>query len=322
MTYAYDPELAPFVGVLPAARLDTYDDLVRSRAELLALLEPLNAMADTAGIVVTDHEVPGPTGAPAVPVRTYVPDGAPPPEGRAAYLDIHGGGFVLGAAAMEHLVAVELARTLDIVVAVPEYRLAPETPFPGGLEDCYAALGWLHDQHRSLGIDPTRVAVGGQSAGGGLAAALALLARDRGGPAICFQLLGMPELDHRLETPSMQAFTDTPNWNRPNAIRSWELYLGPDHEGPVSPYASPAVADDLGGLPPAYVTAMEFDPLRDEDIAYAARLLAAGVNVELHCFPGTYHASSVVFTAAVSRRAQEELLVALRRGLRLAAPTA
>jgi acetyl esterase/lipase len=143
-----------------------------------------------------------------------------------------------------------------------------------------------------------------------------LLARDRGGPPICFQFLGIPELDHRLETASMTAFVDTPMWNRPNAVKSWQMYLGADHEGPVSIYASPSLAEDLTGLPPAYVTTMEFDPLRDEGILYALRLLEAGVSVELHSFPGTFHGSALVPFAAVSRRAGDELLVALRRGLR------
>jgi acetyl esterase/lipase len=172
----------------------------------------------------------------------------------------------------------------------------------------------MRDRAPELGIDTGRIGVGGQSAGGGLTAATVLLARDRSGPAVCFQFLGIPELDHRLETTSMRTFVDTPMWHRANAELSWRYYLGPDG-GPVSPYASPAIAPDLRGLPPAYVTTMEFDPLRDEGITYALRLLEAGVSVELHTFPGTFHGSAAVTGAAVSRRAHQELLVALRRGL-------
>ena len=168
-----------------------------------------------------------------------------------------------------------------------------------------------------LHIDPARIAVFGASAGGGLSAATALLARDRGGPELCFQYLAIPELDDRLQTVSMQTFIDTPMWNRPNAVTSWEMYLGPDHDGDVSPYASPPVATDLRGLPPAYVTTMEFDPLRDEGIIYAMRLMEAGVCVELHSYPGTFHGSSLVPGSAVSKRGNEELMVALRRGLRV-----
>src|SRR5258708_17749919 len=133
----------------------------------------------------------------------------------------------------------------------------------------------MADAAEELRIDPARVAVMGASAGGGLAAAVALLARDRGGPALCFQFLGIPELDDRLETVSMRAFVDTPMWHRSNAEMSWQYYLGAAHGGDVSPYAAPARAADLSRLPPAYLTTMEVDPLRDERITYALRTLHA-----------------------------------------------
>ncbi|HZP28026.1 MAG TPA: alpha/beta hydrolase fold domain-containing protein, partial [Acidimicrobiia bacterium] len=164
--------------------------------------------------------------------------------------------------------------------------------------------------------DGARIAVQGGSAGGGLAAALCLLARDRGGPAICFQYLGIPELDDRLETPSMQRFVDTPMWSRPAAERSWEWYLGELHgTSDVPIYAAPARATDLAGLPPAYVSVMEFDPLRDEGLDYACRMLQAGVSVELHCFPGTFHGSSMVQTSAVHRREAAERITVWKRAL-------
>lgn len=311
MTYAFDPELTAIVEMIPAS---DFSDVERSRAGLAALIGPLNANVDTSGLDIRDQQIPGPAGAPTVLVRVYSPAGPAPANGRPALLDIHGGGFVVGDIEMEHAFAANVARDLGAVIAVVEYRLAPEHPFPAGLEDCYAALSWLHENADALGVDPARVAVGGQSAGGGLAAATVLLARDRGGPAVCFQFLGIPELDHRLETTSMRTFVDTPMWHRPNAELSWRYYLGPD-PGEVSPYASPAIAEDLTGLPPAYVTAMEFDPLRDEDVLYALRMMEAGVSVELHTFPGTFHGSATVTTAAVSRRAHQELLVVLRRAL-------
>jgi acetyl esterase/lipase len=312
MPYDFDPELAPIVELLPNPSLD---DLDAARSELVELVKPLSDGVDTTGVTVTDHRIAGPEPASPVLVRLYAPEVDPPPNGRPALLDIHGGGFVMGTIDMEHGFAVAVARRLDAVVAAVEYRLAPEHPFPAGVEDCYAALRWLHDQADPLGIDPDRIAVGGQSAGGGLTAATVLLARDRGGPPVCFQFLGIPELDHRLETASMRNFVDTPLWHQPNAVKSWQMYLGPDHDGDVSPYASPSVAKDLRGLPPAYVTTMEFDPLRDEGILYALRLMEAGVCVELHSFPGTFHGSSLVPGAAVSKRAQDELFVALARGL-------
>jgi acetyl esterase len=314
MAYAIDPELQPLIELLPTVDLD---DLEGSRARTLELVRTINAGVDVAGVVSVDHLVTGPDDASDVLVRVYAPDGPAAAGGRPALLDIDGGGFTGGSIEMEHGFCVSVARRLGIVAATVEYRLAPEHPFPAGIEDCYAALRWLHEAASDLGIDRTRVGVGGQSAGGGLAAGTALLARDRGETPLCFQFLGIPELDHRLETASMHAFADTPLWSRPQAIVSWERYLGPAHGGAVSPYASPAIAPDLSGLPPAYVTTMEFDPLRDEGILYALRLMEAGVQVELHSYPGTFHGSSLVTTAAVSRRANEELLVALARGLRV-----
>jgi len=316
MTYAFDPELQPLVDMLGALPERDFSDVEGTRAGLRALIEPLNAGVDTSGLVIEDREVPA---APRVPVRVYTPDGPAPAGGRPALLDIHGGGFVCGDMAMEHGFCALAARALDAVVVTVEYRLAPEHPFPAGLDDCYAALQWMHAEAAGLGIDVERIAVGGQSAGGGLAAAVALLARDRGGPPICFQFLGIPELDHRLDTPSMRAFVDTPMWHRPNAELSWKYYLG-DDAADVSPYASPAIAEDLTSLPPAYVTAMEFDPLRDEDITYALRLLQAGVSVELHSLPGTFHGSAAIPGAAVSKRCSSELMVALRRGLKVTSP--
>ena len=234
-----------------------------------------------------------------------------------AILYIHGGGFFVGSIDTEHAGSAGLARQLGVVVVSVDYRLAPEHPFPAGIEDCYAALVWLHAHADELGVDPARVAINGGSAGGGLAAGLALLARDRGGPAICFQYLGIPELDDRLETESMKRFTDTPMWSRPSAELSWQWYLGDAHGGDVSPYAAPARATDLAGLPPAYVSTMEFDPLRDEGIIYALRMLEAGVSVELHSFPGTFHGSAIVTGAAVTQREGVERLAVWRRVLGL-----
>jgi acetyl esterase/lipase len=202
-----------------------------------------------------------------------------------------------------------------VVVSV-EYRLAPEHPFPAGLHDCFAALTFVADAALELGVDQERIAIVGTSAGGGLSAATALMARDRGGPALCFQMLHIPELDDRLETHSMQTFVDSPIWNRPLAVQSWQAYLGAD-ANEVSPYAAPARAEDLAGLPPAYISTAENDPLRDEGILYALRLLQAGVSVELHQFPGTFHGSALVTTAEISKRAQRESATVLRRALNL-----
>jgi acetyl esterase/lipase len=230
---------------------------------------------------------------------------------------MHGGGFVLGDADSDKdLPALLSAETGAVVVSV-DYRLAPENPYPAPIEDCYAALVWVAGNAAELEIDPDHIGIGGVSAGGGLAAGVALLARDRGGPALCFQLLDIPEIDDRLQTSSMQQFVDTPLWNLPNAIESWRHYLGPQVAGgEVSPYAAPARAADLRGLPPAFISACEFDPLRDEGIAYAQQLVQHGVATELHLYPGTFHGSGgLVPTAQVSRRMRSDLIDATRRGL-------
>jgi acetyl esterase/lipase len=307
--YDYDPELVPFLPLIPALDITDVD---AARAQLRAVVAQMAPAVDTTGLVVSDHLV-GRDGGPAVPVRVWRPEAGEVL--RPGLLYVHGGGFVAGSIETEQAPAAELARELGIVVASVEYRLAPEHPYPAALEDCAAALDWLHAAAPELGVDPSRVGVYGQSAGGGLAAALALFVRDHGGPAVCFQFLGMPELDDRLDTPSMRSFVDTPMWNRPSAELSWRYYLG-DRPEPVPAYAAPARATDLSGLPPAYVTAMQYDPLRDEAIDYAARLLRAGVPAELHVFPGQFH-GSILFPTAMAARARAEALAALRRGLRI-----
>ena len=166
-----------------------------------------------------------------------------------------------------------------------------------------------------LGVDLDRIALSGGSAGGGLCAAVALKARDSSGPLICFQFLAAPALDDRLETASMIQFLNTPVIQRASIQRCWEWYLG-EPVSEISPYAAPARAEDLSGLPTTYMTVSEFDPLRDEGIEFAARLLAAGVSVELHCFPGTFHGSSMVKSASISQRQHAENMAVWRRALR------
>jgi acetyl esterase len=314
---AYDPELAEWIALLPlVSDIGEVADLPKYREGMARFIPATDPRSD---VVREDLTVPGFEGDPAVLVRVYRPAVAPE-TAMPGLLEIHGGGFIMGNIDMMDGFCDRIAAEFPAVVVSVEYRLAPEDPFPAGLEDCYAALVWFAKNAGELGVDPDRIAVGGQSAGGGLAAATALLARDRGGPSLCFQLLEIPELDDRLDTPSMIQFVDTPLWNRPNAVRSWAWYLGDDNPRPgaddVSPYAAPSRAQDLSGLPPAYVSVMEFDPLRDEGIRYAARLLECGVSTELHAFPGTFHGSGFVQDAGVSRRGSKEVFDALARGLR------
>ncbi|MER8219959.1 alpha/beta hydrolase [Streptomyces sp. NPDC094143] len=295
-----DPELEAFVPLFPRADLTDPVTERKSFAELAAAVPA----PDTSGMEVEDHTVPGD---PDVPVRVYRPHQA-----HGAVVWLHGGGFVMGGLDTEHPWAARLAAASGAVVISVGYRLAPEHPFPAPLDDAYTALTWAAEHAAGLGADPERIAVGGHSAGGGLAAALALRARDRQGPPIRFQLLNQPELDDRQETWSQRNFTDTPWMNRDKVAASWRHYLG---GAPATPYAAPARAAELAGLPPAYVATAELCPNRDEDIAYALRLLQAGVPVELHQWPGTFHGSQAILTADVSQRQIAELAAALRRAL-------
>ncbi|MEO6700683.1 MAG: alpha/beta hydrolase [Jatrophihabitantaceae bacterium] len=327
--YRIDPELAAAMVLLPDSSVT---DIPTIRADEAAFIAGLRA-PDLTGVLVEERLLPaeaidaelaglstdsmleaGPAPAAALRVRIYRPSGGGEPAG---LLHLHPGGFVGGDLDIDHAWKVELTRSLGITIVSVDYRLAPEHRYPAALLDCYRGLRWFADQADDLGIDRNRIGVIGQSAGGGLAAALALLARDRGGPAICLQVLVQPELDDRLNTPSMRAFTDTPVWNLPRALMSWQSYLGGQRHarGDVPCYAAPSRATDLAGLPPAYLSVAEFDPLRDEGINYASALLQAGVRTELHVFPGTFHGSSVVQNAPVTQRENAEILVTLREAL-------
>lgn len=313
MPYAIDPELAPWVAMLPSVR---YADVTSAREVFGALFAHRPPYRPARPVDIREVTIPGPAGAPEIAVRIYRPAHAG--GDLAALLYIHGGGFILGDLEMSHSRAVTFADKLDVVVVTVDYRLAPEYPFPHGLEDCYAALTWIASNGADLRIDPQRLGIGGDSAGGGMSAALALLSRDRGGPALCFQFLDSPVLDDRLQTPSMNTFHDTPQLDRSDAEAIWTHYLGDLRPGSaqVSQHAAPARAADLSGLPPAYVVICEFDPLRDEGIEYAHRLVQAGVSTELHLYPGTFHGSSIVVEAGVSKRMVADRLAAVGHGLR------
>jgi acetyl esterase len=300
ITRRMDPELEAFIPLFPPADLA---DPVTARKNLAELAAAAPAPS-TAGMEIEDRTVPAD---PDVPVRIYRPRRA-----RGAIVWLHGGGFVMGDLQTEHPWAVRVADGSGAVVISVGYRLAPEHRFPAALDDACAALAWTAQCAAELGIDPGRIAVGGHAAGAGLATAVALRARDQHGPPISFQLLSQPELDDRQQTWSARNFTDTPFMTRDKVAASWRHYLG---SAPASSYAAPALAADLSGLPPAYIATAEFDPNRDEAIGYAQRLLQAGVPVELHQWPGTFHGSQAVLSAEVSRRQIAELGAALRRAL-------
>lgn len=308
-----DPEVATVVPLLPQGQSD---DVAEGRKLLDEMLGGGTApIPGEESLNVTLRTIPGPVGAPEVPVRIYQPTNAAGPVG--CLVDYHGGAFIFGSAKMDHPANVRYASELGIVVVSVDYRLAPEDPFPAGVDDCFAALEWVHANAAELGVDPARIAVGGGSAGGALAAAVAQMARDRGGPAICFQALQIPVTDDSLSSWSARTFNATPMFNRPAAESMWLRYLGADYQDrETSPYAAPARAADLSGLPPAYVQTADLDPLRDEGIGYAQRLLQAGVPVELHTFPGTFHGSGMATHAAVSQRSSQELLEVIGLALR------
>jgi acetyl esterase/lipase len=264
---------------------------------------------------IDDHQAPGAAGEPDVLVRLYRPGGLPNPAPVLYW--IHGGGMVMGSVAADDDYCIGQATKLHIAVASVEYRLAPEYPFPTPVEDCYAGLRWLSANAAELGLDPDRVAIGGASAGGGLAAGLGLVARDRGEVGVCFQFLVYPMIDDRDTTPSNLATTDRRLWNRTANQLGWAAYLSGRAGAPdVSPYAAPSRAKDLAGLPPTYITVGDLDAFLDEDIAYAQALLQAGVPTELHVYPGAFHGSdNFVSRSALSRRWKADERAALDRAL-------
>lgn len=282
-----DPELLAALEAMPSRPI-TADNLVEVRAQRAALLaaQPPPTITD---VDVSERWIPGPAGAPDVRALVYKPRGA---TGRlAGFLHMHGGGYVIGRPEMSDARNRLLAREAGCVVVSVDYRLAPETAFPGAVEDCYAGLTWLYAHAAELGVAAGRIAIGGESAGGGLAAALALLARDRGEAPLAFQLLIYPMLDDRTGTtvapsPMVGEF----GWNAASNRFGWASLLGHAPGGPdTSPYAAAARAEDLVGLPPAYIAVGTLDLFLEENIEYARRLVRAGVPTELKVYPGAYH---------------------------------
>lgn len=243
-----------------------------------------------------DRAIPGPDG--DIPVRVYRSDtsevarlGQQPP----GLLFIHGGGMILGDLDHDDAVARRLTHAIGAVTVSVDYRLAPEFPFPAGLEDCYAALLWMVEQANDLEFDPKRLVIYGGSAGGALALATALLARDRGFTGIRFVMAPYPMLDYRNETPSSYEVIDVGVWDRALNIEAWQHYLGPGIKAEqISPYASLALTDDLAGLPPLFIDTGDIDLFRDEIITFVQRLTQAGVVVEFHMYPGSFHASEII----------------------------
>jgi acetyl esterase len=235
--------------------------------------------------------------------------GPPDSEVRPGLLWVHGGGYVLGTAEDDR--ARVFAEELGCRVVSVDYRLAPEHPFPAGIDDCYASLVWMVEHATELAIDPARIAVGGQSGGGGMAAGLVLLNRDRGGPELVHQLLIYPMIDNVHDTLS-GSYVNHPVWNRATSLRAWEMYLDSTPGLDASPYAAATRADDVASLPPTFICVGTEDLFRDENVDYARRLINAGVPTELAVFPGMYHGGDMfVPDALVSRRLTASFMQAL-----------
>ncbi|HJM89772.1 MAG TPA: alpha/beta hydrolase [Dehalococcoidia bacterium] len=313
-----DPEYRATFDALPRRVLDPSDVAASVKTIREAATTRRAAMAEVPlpdSVSVEDHLVPGPDGASPVTVRVYRSTTSSLSTPVLYY--IHGGGMIGGTLELSDPYCASIADRLGVVVASVEYRLAPEYPYPAPLEDCYAGLQWVWQNTNQLGVDRGRLGIGGGSAGGGLAAGLALLARDRGEISVRYQHLVYPMLDHRNSTPSSHAITDDRVWNRDTNTVGWNAYLaGRAGQEDVSPYASPACADDLSGLPPAYICVGTVDLFVDEDTTYAQALRLAGVPIELHVYPGAFHGSQgSIPDAALSRRWREDEMVAIDRAL-------
>lgn len=320
----YDPELvdglAAFLDLVEIIPLRA-DTILANRAHFATIIPPIAVQAEGRAVTFEDRSIPGPAGAPDVEITIVRPaaPAAPAADPAPAVLSIHGGGMVLGTRFFGTPELIDLAERHGVVGVAVEYRLAPEHPGPAQAEDCYAALEWMAAHAGELGIDSARIIASGQSAGGGLSAAVALLARDRNGPRLAGQLLGCPMLDDRNETVSARQYDGIGAWDRNNNDTAWTAIAGEDRfTDLVSPYTAPARATDLASLPPAYIEVGAAETFRDEAVDYASRIWATGGRAELHVWAGGYHGfhgfspDAVVSVAANAARESW-----LRRVLRL-----
>lgn len=315
------PELLAGLEMMPTIELnDEFIAFLRSGAALESGFPQPTLSPELQAVTCQERFIPGLAGAPDVRVLVYTPPGAATAP-RPAFLHVHGGGYVLGTADINDGSNRSLAAELDCVVVSVDYRLAPETKFPGALEDCYAALTWLHAEARTLGVDAGRIAIGGESAGGGHAAALAIHARDRGEIPILLQVLDSPMIDDRTGTTSEpHPYCGEFVWPPANNRYGWGALLGIEPGGPDTPHgAAPARVADLSGLPPAFIVVGALDLFFEEDLEYARRLVRAGVPVELHVIPGAFHGFGVGGAGAPQvqttlRLRREALARAFRQG--------
>ncbi|MEU5692802.1 alpha/beta hydrolase [Actinosynnema sp. NPDC020468] len=315
----YDPELeaglAGFLDMVEQIPLRA-DTILANRDHFASILPPVEAMVGDRPVVLEERTVPGPEGAPDIQLTIVRP--VEPVTNAPAFYSIHGGGMVLGNRTFGIDGLIEDVLLFGAVGVSVEYRLAPEHPAPAAVEDCYAGLVWLAEHADELGVDRSRIVVTGASAGGGLSAGVALLARDRGGPAIAGQGLLCPMLDDRNTNVSTLQYDGLGAWDRNNNDTAWNAILGPLRgTDEASPYQVPTRMADLSGLPPAYVDVGAAEIFRDEATEYALRIWATGGQAELHVWAGGYHGfSGFSPDAEVSRAAVAARLSWLRRILR------
>ena len=315
MSLTLDPEvqaaIAPLMAAMAGRDPIPVGDCETRRQLINGLLAALTAAVPRPeGVTVTVHEAQAGDGA-RLALRWYRPTGAPAGTSGPAALYLHGGGMICGSVDIYEPVVASYVAAAGTPMLSVEYRLAPEHPHPTPVEDCYAALEWLAGHAAHLGVDPARIAVMGDSAGGGLAAGVALMARDRGGPPLRRQILVYPMLDDRTTAPDAH-IAPFATWTYDDNVTGWAALLGP-HAGEDGlaaeglAYAAPARAAELGGLPAAYIEVGDLDVFRAEDVAYADRLAAAGVPAELHVHAGVPHAFEVFAPAsAVAQRAMAD----------------
>lgn len=308
-----DPELLPMLDNAPD--MSVADGKLPNARAVIAEITKMGLEAADRSVATTEHFIAALNGDPDVRVILYKPEGLA--ANAPVVLQVHGGGYMFGTAELGDPNNRAMAKAVGCAVLAVEYRLAPETPFPGGLNDCYAALTWLHGHAAELGLDPERIAIRGESAGGGIAAALAIMARDKGGPPIHFQLLVYPMLDDRTGAGDPHPYAGEFIWDAATNQFGWQCWLGTAPGSPdVPPLAAPARCTDLAGLPPTFMATAALDLFVEENLEYARRLIRAGVPTELYLAPGAFHGfEAMVPEAGVSRRFTEQVNEALKRAL-------
>ncbi|WP_299497161.1 alpha/beta hydrolase [uncultured Shewanella sp.] len=345
----YDPEIEAIAKTLPYFGFSDPKQVRESLSEMQQMLleQGIERLKDE-NIEEIERSIPGLNGAPDILIRLYRPKEVTDP--MPVFINFHGGGFILGDLEIDHPRSLIMAARTKSMGVLVDYRLAPEHPFPAAVEDCYATLVWVAANAKSLNVDPNRIVIGGGSAGGTLAAAVALMARDRQGPKILLQMLFYPALDERAQTASIKQGEGLYICDSHSVRAVWCHYLGitcvqgnlqekkdldelnysgikhnescghglsggdlEDELMHVSPYAAPARAKDVSSLPPVYMMTCEHDALRDEGILYAMRLMGAGVPVELHHYPGTVHGFDFLTPSRLSEQAIDDCVLAFMR---------